>query len=61
MAQIGQSAAIKCYICVTKEHNKGLDTAECALLNVALHVRLWRDIKIYKHTFVEDVFIVCRY
>lgn len=60
MAQIGQSAAIKCHICVTKEHNKGSDTAECAL-NVALHVRLWRDIKIYKHTFVEDVFIVCRY
>lgn len=43
-----------------KENNKGFGTAECALFNVALHVRWWcGDIKIYKHTIVEDVFILC--
>lgn len=59
MAQIDQSAAIKCYICVTKEHNKGLDTAECALLNVALHVRLWRDIKKYISIHLLKMYLLC--
>lgn len=31
-----------------------------SVFNVVLHVRWWcGDIKIYKHTIVEDVFILC--
>lgn len=60
MAQIDQSG-VKTFIQVNMSMtNKGLNSAEYVLFNVALHVRFGVDhIKIYMHTIPEDVFILC--
>lgn len=68
MAQIDQSAVVTLNVIqtnngITNQINKGFDSAEYALFDVALHVCFGvYHIKIYTHTIPEDVFIFrCKY
>ena len=63
-AQINQSGVITSSVRqVNQKINKGFNSAEYVLSDVALHVRSGDvHIKIYMHTIPEDVFIfTCKY